>query len=178
MRRPSQPAPFGFRERSVRVVYVFVAVEVGSRRILHTNVTGRPTAEWTIQQFREFVRHYNRGRPHSSWGPGIPEPTRAKMPVSSHRHKLPAAHYVKSTHQFLAGFITNMASRRRPLSDGPIPCGPQALSALRACHFGGMGVRQAATGAPILCSPLIHANLSVWNGLSEKACPKFPSNFC
>jgi putative transposase len=36
-------------------VYVFVAMEVGSRRILHTNVTGRPTAEWTIQQFREFM---------------------------------------------------------------------------------------------------------------------------
>jgi hypothetical protein len=30
-------------------------MEVGSRRILHTNVTGRPTAEWTIQQFREFM---------------------------------------------------------------------------------------------------------------------------
>jgi putative transposase len=30
-------------------------MEVGSRRILHFNVTPHPTAEWTIQQFREFV---------------------------------------------------------------------------------------------------------------------------
>jgi len=27
-------------------------------------------------------------------------------------------------------------------------------------------------------APPIHANLSVWNGLSEKACPRFPFNFC
>jgi putative transposase len=45
----------------------------------------------------EFVRRYNRGRPHSSLGPGIPDPTRAKIPVDSHRHKLPATHVVKST---------------------------------------------------------------------------------
>lgn len=36
-------------------MYVFVAMEIGSRRILHTNVTAHPTAEWTIQQFREFL---------------------------------------------------------------------------------------------------------------------------
>ena len=139
-----------------RIVYVFVAMEIGSRRILHTNVTMHPTAEWTIQQFREFlafdhpyrfvihdrdsifsvdvdcalhgfgirvlktprrapqanaycerligtirrecldwiiplgenhlrrtvcefVRHYNRGRPHSALGPGIPEPPRRRF---------------------------------------------------------------------------------------------------
>ena len=38
-----------------RVLYVFVAMEVGSRRILHINATAHPTAEWTIQQFREFL---------------------------------------------------------------------------------------------------------------------------
>ena len=38
-----------------RVLYVFVAMEIGSRRILHVNVTDHPTAEWTIQQFREFL---------------------------------------------------------------------------------------------------------------------------
>ena len=159
---------------SFRVLYVFVAMEAGSRRILHTNVTAHPTAEWTTQQFREFlafdhpyrfvihdrdaifslgldaalkdfgvrvlrtpvrapkanaycerlvgtirrecldfliplseahlkrilrewVGHYNRGRPHSSLGPGIPEPPQAKIPASVHRHKLPVGFRVKST---------------------------------------------------------------------------------
>jgi transposase InsO family protein len=133
-----------------RILYVFVVLEVGTRRILHWNVTRHPTASWTAQQFRmivrddqahryvihdrdtiysegvdrtleamglrilktpvrapqanafcervigtirrecldfmiprserhvrailrEWVRHYNRGRPHASLGPGIPE---------------------------------------------------------------------------------------------------------
>src|SRR5215471_1098402 len=34
---------------------VFVLMEVGSRRILHHNVTAHPTAEWTLQQFREAL---------------------------------------------------------------------------------------------------------------------------
>jgi putative transposase len=38
-----------------QVLYIFAAMEIGSRRILHTNVTAHPTAEWTIQQFREFL---------------------------------------------------------------------------------------------------------------------------
>ena len=157
-----------------RIVYVFVAMEIGSRRILHFNVTTHPTAEWTIQQFREFlvfehryqflihdrdsifsaslddelrgfdvrvlktpvrapqanaycerligtirrecldwiisfseghlkrilreyVRHYNRGRPHSALGPGIPEPPQAKVPAGPHRHKLTEGYRVVST---------------------------------------------------------------------------------
>lgn len=132
-------------------LYVLLILELGSRRILHCNVTAHPTAEWTLQQFREalpeesshyflihdrdaifsrglddelqkgfgikvlrtppqspqanafcerlvgtvrrecldflipmneghlrrmlreWVRHYNAGRPHSSLGPGIPD---------------------------------------------------------------------------------------------------------
>jgi hypothetical protein len=38
-----------------RVLYVFVAMEIGSRRILHANDTEHPTAEWTTQQFREVL---------------------------------------------------------------------------------------------------------------------------
>ena len=34
---------------------MFVAIEIASRRILHVNITNHPTAEWTRQQFREFV---------------------------------------------------------------------------------------------------------------------------
>jgi putative transposase len=141
-----------------QILYLFVAMEIGSRRILHFNVTAHPTAEWTIQQFREiladphpyrfvvhdrdsifssaldgalrdfgvrpirtpvrapkanaycerligtirrecldylipinerhlrlilreFVGHYNRGRPHSALGPGIPGPIQATIPA-------------------------------------------------------------------------------------------------
>ena len=38
-----------------QVLYVFVAIEIGSRRILHGNVTDHPNADWTRQQFREFL---------------------------------------------------------------------------------------------------------------------------
>jgi transposase InsO family protein len=37
------------------LLYVFVVLEVGTRRILHWNVTDHPTAEWTAQQFRMVV---------------------------------------------------------------------------------------------------------------------------
>jgi putative transposase len=148
------------------VLYVFVVLEVGTRRILHWNVTEHPTAEWTIQQFRavitpetshrfvlhdrdsiyaaavdeaiasmgphvlktpvrtpqanafcerligtirrecldclipiherhlrsilrEWVTHYNRGRPHSSLEPGIPDPWPEQNPLVSTGHRLP-----------------------------------------------------------------------------------------
>ena len=35
--------------------YVFVVMEVGTRRIRHWNVTEHPTAEWTAQQFRMLI---------------------------------------------------------------------------------------------------------------------------
>src|SRR3982751_2786352 len=38
-----------------RMLYVFVVLEVGTRRILHWNVTEHPTAAWTIQQFRAII---------------------------------------------------------------------------------------------------------------------------
>ena len=45
----------------------------------------------------EFEIHYNRGRPHSALGPGIPEPPQAKVPAGPHRHKFPAGYRVAST---------------------------------------------------------------------------------
>ena len=38
-----------------RVLYVFVVMEVGSRRIVYYNVTTNPTAAWTTQQLREAI---------------------------------------------------------------------------------------------------------------------------
>ena len=38
-----------------RLFDVFVVLEVGTRRIVHWNVTAHPTAEWTAQQFRMVV---------------------------------------------------------------------------------------------------------------------------
>ena len=38
-----------------RVLYVFVIMEVGTRRMAHFNVTAHPTAEWSLQQFREVI---------------------------------------------------------------------------------------------------------------------------
>ena len=43
---------------------------------------------------KEFVSHYNKGRPHSSLGPGIPEPPQATTPAGPHRHKLPDGYRV------------------------------------------------------------------------------------
>jgi hypothetical protein len=38
-----------------RILYIFLVMEVGSRRILHCNVTARPTADWTTQQLRDAI---------------------------------------------------------------------------------------------------------------------------
>lgn len=38
-----------------RTLYVLVLMEVGTRRILHYNVTAHPTALWTAQQIREAI---------------------------------------------------------------------------------------------------------------------------
>jgi transposase InsO family protein len=148
-----------------RMVYIFVVLDVGTRRIVHWNATEHPTAAWTVQQFRaivpgdqrqrflirdrdsiysaavdgavdamglivlktpvrcpqanafcerligsmrrecldwvillnerhlrsvvtDWVAHYNRGRPHSSLGPGIPDPAE-QPPKLADRHGLP-----------------------------------------------------------------------------------------
>src|SRR5262249_29174272 len=40
---------------SFRVLYVFVVMEVGTRRIAHFNVTAHPRSSWMLQQLREVV---------------------------------------------------------------------------------------------------------------------------
>jgi putative transposase len=46
-----------------RRVYVFVVLEVGTRRIVHWNVTAHPSADWTGQQFRMIVSGH---QPHAT----------------------------------------------------------------------------------------------------------------
>jgi putative transposase len=36
-----------------RILYVFILLDVGTRRIVHWNVTEHPAADWTIQQCRD-----------------------------------------------------------------------------------------------------------------------------
>ncbi|MGA9723787.1 MAG: helix-turn-helix domain-containing protein [Candidatus Binatus sp.] len=38
-----------------RILYVFVAMEHASRRLIHLNATTHPTAAWTLQQLREAI---------------------------------------------------------------------------------------------------------------------------
>jgi len=102
------------------VLYVFVVIEHATRRILHVNVTRNPTGDWTPQAnglceraigtirrecldyliplgerhlsrvLSEWVRHYNRARPHSALGPGTPDQTmKSQILLQEDRHKLP-----------------------------------------------------------------------------------------
>jgi transposase InsO family protein len=43
-----------------------------------------------------WTDHYNRGRPHTSLGPGIPVPRHAPPPHGAHRHRLLAGQVVRS----------------------------------------------------------------------------------
>ena len=38
-----------------RMLYVFVVIEHGSRRLVRVDVTAHPSADWTLQQLREVV---------------------------------------------------------------------------------------------------------------------------
>lgn len=42
-------------DRDLRLVYGFVVLDVGTRRVTHWNTTEHPTADWTAQQFRMVV---------------------------------------------------------------------------------------------------------------------------
>ena len=45
-----------------RMLYVFVLIDHGSRRLVHLNVTAHPTAAWTLQQLREAIGYEDRYR--------------------------------------------------------------------------------------------------------------------
>ena len=46
---------------------------------------------------QEWVAHYNRGRPHASLGPGLPEPPPGLQPPEPCEHQLPARYLVVVT---------------------------------------------------------------------------------
>jgi transposase InsO family protein len=52
---------------------------------------------------KEWVRHYNAGRPHMALGPGIPQPPASlPVPLQRHRHRLPE-HLQVVSHAILGG---------------------------------------------------------------------------
>jgi putative transposase len=56
-----------------------------------------PISERHLRQIlRAWVSHYNRGRPHSSLGPGIPDRCQPRPPHRAHRHRLAAGEVVTS----------------------------------------------------------------------------------
>lgn len=63
---------------------------------------------------KEFVTHYNRGRPHSALGPGIPEPPRAEAPGRT--GICPPLGTASNRRQLSVGCIKNFDWSRRPRS--------------------------------------------------------------
>lgn len=53
----------------------------------------------------EWVAHYNHGRPHSSLGPGIPDPQSEKPPDLAHGHRLPLG--CSSRREASAGWVAS-----------------------------------------------------------------------
>ncbi len=53
---------FGAVTATFRLLYIFVVIEHGARRLLHFNVTGHPTAAWTLHQLRNMLGFENRFR--------------------------------------------------------------------------------------------------------------------
>ncbi len=45
-----------------QIVYVFIIMEIGTRRLVHFNVTAHPDAAWTLQQFREAINDHEGDR--------------------------------------------------------------------------------------------------------------------
>src|SRR3954452_20746221 len=69
-----------------------------------------PASEQHVRAIlREWVRHSNRGRPHSSLGPGVPDPPPDRV-VAANGDRLPTDHRV-SRRRFWAASITNIVSR-------------------------------------------------------------------
>jgi len=69
-----------------QVLYCFFVIEHGRRRILHSNVTPHPTAEWIVQQLREaFVESRMGASTDAEAPPRFPSPLiKPDMRISRH----------------------------------------------------------------------------------------------
>jgi len=57
-----------------------------------------PISEGHMRQtLKCWVQHYNRGRPHSSLGPGMPDPRSPKAELQAQRHCIPKKRRVART---------------------------------------------------------------------------------
>ena len=106
-----------------RMVYVFVVLDIGTRRIVHWNITTHPTGEWTVQQFRTCITgkephsiHDPRPRPHllESGGPGM-----TAMGLRILKTPLPRLRQNRATSQ-MAGFSPSLVP---PYLGPPSPLG-------------------------------------------------------
>jgi len=66
-----------------RNLYVFLLMEVGTRRILHHNVTAHSTSEWTLSSARQerptTSSNGSRRRTHSSTNPSVYRTTHRRL---------------------------------------------------------------------------------------------------
>ena len=97
-----------------RLFYVFVLLEVGTRRIVHWNVTAHPTAEWTAQQFRMVLPgdQTHRFVIHESWRP------HAELRTRHSREVRPCAALDRASAPGRAGCNSDSHSGR---SSSPVP---------------------------------------------------------
>ena len=87
---------------------------------------------------KEFVHYYNRGRPHYSLAPGIPEPPQVKVPAGFDRHNLPIGYRVSfvriedgkavSYEPFAAGWLKGSTASGRPADVLVMPDGALLVS--------------------------------------------------
>jgi hypothetical protein len=72
-----------------QVLYVFVVMEIGSRKLLHINATAHPTSAWTVQQLRAIPSdHGYRWLIHDRSGIFSPEFERGLLGGLHHEYRL------------------------------------------------------------------------------------------
>ena len=80
---------------------------------------------------KEFVAHYNRGRPHSPLGPGVGNHPRTKLQPVFIGTSFPLV-VASGRHRSSVGCIMNTAWKRRLHSDGSIYCAPEGALEYKA----------------------------------------------